>query len=148
MNLRSFARHGAVVLISLLLATLAAAAPLVNSKGAPPRSVFLRLPSDTLQPALDLDLRPQEDGRFLLRIVTRNFTFTDICVSDADAVPVGHAHVIVDGVKVASAYDPVVVIGPLAPGAHEITVVLRGQDHRALLGEDGLVKADVTIEVS
>lgn len=147
MRLLTLARRGAVIIVALLLATLAAAAPLVNSKGAPPRTVFLRLDSTVPQPAVSMDLRQTEGGRVMVRIHTRNFTFTEICLTDADAVPVGHAHVIVDGVKVASAFHPVVEIGPLEPGVHDVTVVLRGQDHRALLGDHGLLKVDASIDI-
>jgi len=147
MRIRTLARNGAALSVAALLATLAAAAPIINAAGGPPRSVFLRLPGDAPQPSVTMDLEPRGDGTWRLRIDAERFTFTDLCVSDADAVPVGHAHVIVNGAKVASAYGPILDIGPFPPGRHDVTVVLRGQDHRALLGNHGLIKAERAIAV-
>lgn len=148
MRVRAFARHSATLAVSLLLATLAAAAPHINAENAPPRSVFLRLPPDRPEPSVALTATPREDGTLRLRIETEGFTFTELCVTEAAAVPVGHAHVIVDGVKVASAYHPVIDLDPLPPGVHDVTVVLRGQDHRALLGRTGLIRAEATVGVA
>lgn len=147
MSLRSLARHGGILAVSALLATLAAAAPMINADGGPPRSVFLRLPANAADPTVAMELKPRDNGTWRLTIHTTGFTFTSICVTDAEAVPVGHAHVIVNGAKVASAFEPFMDIGPLPPGQHDVTVVLRGRDHRALLGKNGLIKADTTITV-
>lgn len=145
---RRFARHGATLAVSAFLATLAAAAPHINAANEPPRSVFLRLPGETPDPRVAVRLTPREDGTWRLRIDTQGFTFTSLCVTEAAAVPVGHAHVIVNGVKVATAYHPVIDLGPLPPGRHDVTVVLRAQDHRALLGRQGLIRAEAVVEVA
>jgi hypothetical protein len=76
-----------------------------------------------------------------------DFVFTELCVVEAEALPVGHAHVHVNGEKVASAYNPVVEIGPLAPGTHTIDVVLRGQDHRPIISRSSLVQDRIQITV-
>jgi len=41
----------------------------------------------------------------------------------------------------------VIDLDPLEPGRHDVTVVLRGQDHRALLGRHGLIKAEAVVTV-
>ncbi len=147
MRTRVFARHGAILAVSAMLATLAAAAPHINAGNTPPRSVFLRLPGDVPEPRVAMDLEARADGTWRLRIDTEDFTFTSLCVTEAAAVPVGHAHVIVNGVKVASAFHPVVDLGALPPGEHDVTVVLRGQDHRALLGRSGMIRANAVVSV-
>ncbi|MFL4470577.1 hypothetical protein ACERZ8_12060 [Tateyamaria armeniaca] len=134
-------------LIALLLTTLVIAAPIVNAKGRPPRAVFLILPDTATPPMVDVQAQAMGGGRYLVTLDTTAFMFTEICVSDAAAIPVGHAHVHVNGQKVASAYAPIVEIGPLAPGTHEIDVVLRGQDHRPLVARNGLVQGRIQITV-
>ena len=145
MRIPGFARHGAALTMAVLMATLAATAPLVNAKGGPPRTVFLELPPEA-EPTVSLDLAPLPGGGWQIRIDTTGFVFTSLCLSQAEAIPVGHAHVIVDGVKVASAYHPVGNLTDLGAGAHEVRVVLRGQDHRALIGSTGLIQAKVWVQ--
>lgn len=140
-------RMMAMVLLSLLLGSMVVTAPMVNSLGRPPGSVFLVLPEDAVVPEVALQVEALGGGRFLLHLDARAFTFTDLCVSQAEAAPVGHAHVHVDGKKVASAFMPVIEIGPLAPGDHVIDVVLRGQDHRPLVTKNGLVRAITEVSV-
>ncbi|MEL6466442.1 MAG: hypothetical protein AAFQ58_15870 [Pseudomonadota bacterium] len=134
-------------IIAMLLSTLVIAAPIVNAKGRPPRAVFLVLPDAVAPPTVNLRAEAIGDGRYRLHLDTEAFMFTEICVPEADAVPIGHAHVHVNGEKVASAYFPVVDIGPFAPGLHLVDVVLRGQDHRPIIGRDGLVQGRIKIAV-
>ena len=135
------------LLAAVLLSGLSVAAPVVNAAGHPPRTVFLELPADRPLPTVSLSASTAPAGGLRLEIETTGFHFTEVCLSQADAVPVGHAHILVDGAKVASAYGPLVDIAALPPGRHVIEVVLRGQDHRALTGPDGLIKAGLRIDV-
>lgn len=134
-------------IIALLLATLVIAAPIVNAKGRPPRAVFLILPETVTPPEVSIEAEALGKGRYLLTLHASAFVFTDLCVTDADAIPVGHAHVHVNGEKVASAYAPIIEIGPLSPGQHKIDVVLRGQDHRPIFAQDALVQSRIQINV-
>ncbi len=133
--------------IALLLATLVIAGPIVNSKGSPPHSVFLNLPQSATPPEVHIQTTALGGGRYLLMLHASAFVFTEVCVTDAEALPIGHAHVHVNGEKVASAYTPVVEIGPLETGVHTIDIVLRGQDHRPIIARNGLVKSSVQITV-
>ena len=134
-------------IIALLLGSLVIAAPIVNAKGRPPRAVFLILPDAITPPTVNIEAEALGAGRYRLSLDTTEFMCTELCVPEAEAVPVGHAHVHVNGVKVASAYFPTIEIGPLAPGTHVIDVVLRGQDHRPIVGRDGLAQSVVNITV-
>lgn len=147
MTPRFLARHAAFGLVAMLLGTLAVGAPLVNAVSGPPRAIFLQLPADLPEPQVSLTATRLATGNWQLRIDADAFRFTDLCLSEAAAIPVGHAHIIRNGLKVASAYYPVVDLGQLPPGRHHVEAVLRGQDHRALVGRDGLIKADIVIEV-
>lgn len=133
--------------LTLLLTGLSVAAPVYNGQKIAPRSVFLQLPDTVPQPELSVVAIALPDGRWRLALDVTHFQFTDLCLPQAEAIPVGHAHVMVDGEKLASAYQPVVELGPLPSGGHDLRVVLRGQDHRALLGRNGLIEARVRIHV-
>lgn len=137
----------ATVLVALLLGTLATLAPILNTQSGPPRSVFLHLSEDKPRPRISLVVYPLPSGGFRLELSTAAFRFTEVCLPEAAAIPVGHAHIHVDGVKIASAYQPVVYLDALAPGEHRITAVLRGQDHRALVDSDGLIMGEMHIVV-
>ncbi|WP_299726435.1 hypothetical protein [uncultured Tateyamaria sp.] len=134
-------------LIAALLVTLVIAAPIVNAKGRPPRAVFLILPETQTPPRVDVQASALGGGRYLIKLQASDFMFTDLCVADAEAIPVGHAHVHVNGEKVASAYTPIVEIELSEPGTHVIDVVLRGQDHRPIIARDGLVQGQLHITV-
>ena len=144
----ALARQGPFLALAGLLAALSVAVPVVNAAAGPPRALFLRLPATLPEPELALVASESPDGSWQLRIDTRGFRFTALCVADAAAVPVGHAHVSVDGRKIPSAFVPVVDLGVLPPGNHRVQVVLRAQDHRALVGSRGLVQARVVISVA
>ena len=133
--------------LAFLLGALVIAAPVVNASARLPRSVFLVLPKTAPPPEVSFTVRKLDRGRVRLFIETSGFQFSALCVTTADAQPLGHAHVIVRGKKVASAYTPVVDLGPLPAGLHRVTVVLRGQDHRALVGPRGLIQFTQTVRI-
>ena len=147
MTIRFLTRHAAAGFVLLVLGGLAAGAPIVNAVGGPPRSVFLQLPADVPEPQVSLSATRTTAGRWQLEIDAGAFRFTDLCLTEARPIPVGHAHIIHDGAKIASAFSPVVDLGMLPPGRHHLQAVLRGQDHRALVGRQGLIKADLVIVV-
>lgn len=135
------------VAIALFLASLVIVAPIVNAKDRPPSAVFLILPQSATPPEVQIQSTALGGGRYLLMLHASDFVFTALCVADAEALPVGHAHVHVNGEKVASAYNPVIEIGPLEPGVHTIGVVLRGQDHRPIIAQNRLVQDRIQIAV-
>ena len=146
--MRGWSRKLAVpAAVAVLLAALSVYAPLVNSGGRPPRTLFLQLPADRPEPTISLSARPEAGGAWLLEIDTTGFRFTMLCLVEAEALPVGHAHVVRGEEKIASAFVPELSLGRLAPGSHTYRVELRGQDHRALVGRNGLIDAELTIHV-
>ncbi|WP_156943891.1 hypothetical protein [Roseivivax isoporae] len=147
MTLPPLRRLAAMALATSLFAGIALAGPVINGHAGPPRTVFLALPPDRPAPDVALRVTPLPGGGWRVALDTTGFVFTDVCVQTAEARPMGHAHLIVDGVKVASAYAPTVDLAPLPPGVHRIEAILRGQDHRALLGPMGLIKATAFLTV-
>lgn len=147
MKRKILSRIGPMALIAGLLGSLAAGAASFNANNTAPRSVFLTLPVGIPQPSLALSVAQDASGKWNLYMDTKAFQFTEICMTESEAIPVGHAHVILNGVKIGSAYRPIMHIGVLPPGQHRISVVLRGQDHRALIGQNGLIDAAFVIDV-
>ena len=143
----NLSRIGPIAIVVGLLGSLAVGAPSFNTHHTAPRSVFLTLPADLPDPEIAMAVSQDDTGRWSLRLDVSSFQFTALCVTDAEAVPVGHAHIIHDGVKIASAYHPIVDLGHLPSGRHRIAVVLRGQDHRALLGQSGLLRQEIVVTV-
>lgn len=143
-----FLRHMGPMMIFLVMGVLAVTAPQINANAGPPPSVFLALEEEAALPKVALEVWRDAHGHWQVQISASDFQFTELCLTEAAAVPIGHAHVIRNGVKVASAYYPIVDLGQLPQGRHVIDVVLRGQDHRALVGPDGLITAQAVINVT
>lgn len=80
---------------------------------------------------------------------TDNFTFTPLMVNGAHAANTGHAHLYVDGVKIARLYGPHFHIPFLPAGEREISVKLSSNDHAYYLidGNPIAARAVVTQEV-
>lgn len=134
-------------LLAALLLSLGLTAPVLNAMERLPASVFLTIPDGAPVPTIAVTTEPLTGGRYRLHLEARHFVFTDVCLNHATSSLEGHAHVHVNGQKVASAFTPWVELGPLPPGVHQIDVVLRGQDHRPLASQEGLIRAEVTITV-
>ncbi len=142
------ARTSPTAALAGLLALLSLAAPLVNAAAGPPRALFVALAPDAPEPTLSLSVARAPDGAWLLTIKAENFRFTDLCRADAPAAPIGHAHVFAGETRIASAFGPVVDLGPLSPGRHRLRVMLRAQDHRVLVSRAGVIAAEITFVVS
>jgi hypothetical protein len=145
--LKSASRHRAALAVGCILVAVALGVPVVNANAGPPRALFLALPADLPEPRVSLSAAQDSDGSWRLKIDATDFQFTDLCVANAAAMPRGHAHVIEGDAKRASAYAPELILGHLAPGRHEFRVVLRGQDHRAMVGRGGMIEASLVLSI-
>lgn len=79
-------------------------------------------------------IRLTEDGPQSrnLEIVTSNFTFAPEAANGPHVPGQGHAHVYLDGVKLARAYGPWMHLQALPKGRHILRVTLNGNDHSQL----------------
>lgn len=97
-------------------------------------------------PAVDLQLFPLAGGGYNLRVQTLNFTFTPQNI-DTEPVPgEGHAHLYVDGVKIARLYGEWYHLGALPVDAEVLTVALYANDHSPFT-VDGVPVSDSLILV-
>lgn len=86
-----------------------------------------------------------------VHIITKNFKWAPEHASQAHVAGEGHAHIYVDGVKVARVYGEwyhLSVAGlNLTAGSHKVTVNLNGNDHGAYLVKGKALEASAEITV-
>lgn len=108
---------------------------------------MLSLPAGPSAPTLKMMVMPDPATGWNLHIMTTNFRFAPENASRDHVDGEGHAHVYVNGKKIARHYAPWMHISDLASGTNVISVTLNTNDHREL-GVDGQVlKVEQTITV-
>ncbi len=112
-----------------------------------PHGEMLSLPEGSGAPGIRINATPDPVSGWNLEIVTDGFRFAPERAG-MDHVPgEGHAHVYVDGEKIARQYGSWLHISGLAPGAHVIAVTLNANDHRLLAVGGKPLRAETTITV-
>ncbi|WP_424934118.1 hypothetical protein [Amaricoccus macauensis] len=93
----------------------------------PPREISPDLP----EPGLTHLMFPDAMDGYSIQILPRNFTFTPAGINRVPVFNEGHAHVYVNGAKVARVYAPWFHLpgAALRPGRNEVTVTLNANDH-------------------
>jgi len=99
-------------------------------------------PGDTA-PTLELDLIPDPVAGWNLHVKTSNFVFAVERAGGEHVPGEGHAHIYVNGTKVARAYGAWFHLETLPAGDVEIEVTLNSNDHRSLMVGDRPVSAVV-----
>jgi hypothetical protein len=83
-------------------------------------------------PVVDLQVIPLDDGGYNVRVQTMNFIFAPHNVGMDPAEGEGHAHLYVDGVKVARVYGEWFHLESLLDGAEMVSVGLYANNHQPL----------------
>lgn len=96
-------------------------------------------------PYVDLQLIPLADGSYNVRVQTLNFVFTPQHVDMAPLPGEGHAHLYIDGVKIARVYGEWYHLAALPEGAEVVSVTLYANDHSAFTVDGEPVAASVTL---
>ena len=86
-------------------------------------------------------------GGVNVRIDTTGFAFAPLSVNGDHVPGEGHAHIYVDGVKVARVYGPWFFLGGLAAGEHEVRVTLTSNAHQPYVAGGEPVEATVVVDV-
>ena len=95
-------------------------------------------------PRLELDLRPDPVAGWNLHLKTENFVFAAERAGAEHVPGEGHAHIYVNGEKIARAYGNWFHLETLPTGPVEIEVTLTSNDHRSLMVGDVPVAATVS----
>jgi len=98
-------------------------------------------------PTLGLIVSQQDDGTWQVTLETADFTFDADRPEPVHVAGHGHAHIYLDGLKVARVHDPSAVIGVLPAGTYTLRAALNTNDHRPYLDDGGPVQATAQITV-
>ncbi|MDE0523245.1 MAG: hypothetical protein OXH79_14935 [Boseongicola sp.] len=96
-------------------------------------------------PTLDIQVKKDPDEGWNLHVMTTRFTFSPANAGRAHVSGEGHAHVHVNGRKIARLYGPWMHIDTLPEGEVEILVTLNANDHRLLSASGVPVEARVLL---
>lgn len=99
-------------------------------------------------PTLEVTLAPAADGALEARLETGRFRFAEEHAGQPHEPGEGHAHLLVDGSKVASVFGPVQRLPALDPGTHEVCIGLMTNDHRAYAVDGRAVAARFVVKVA
>lgn len=96
------------------------------------------------EPTIAIELMPESEGEFNLRVDVTGFTFAPEHVNQPTVQGEGHAHVYIDGLKIARIYGPWTHLTGIKSGA-VLRVTLNANDHTAW-GYNGMpIAAEVVV---
>lgn len=101
------------------------------------------------EPTVAIELLKDTMGGYNLHILTENFTFTPENISQAPVANEGHAHLYINGIKIARVYGEWFNIpaSDLQPGANAIEVTLNANDHAEWVLEGTHISATTTVSL-
>lgn len=99
-------------------------------------------------PSLTIVVVPDTHHGWNVEVQTEHFTFAPERVNQANQQNEGHAHLYVDGSKIARLYGNWYHIDHLEPGTREITVSLHANGHEVWTYDGEAIAETVTVEVS
>ncbi|SDC37766.1 hypothetical protein [Ruegeria marina] len=107
----------------------------------------VNLPAGPDAPGLEVQLFKDPMAGWNLHVEPSNFRFAPANASATDYPGEGHAHVYVNGVKLARLYGEWMHIAELPKGQVEVKVSLTTNSHGALTVEGRPVEAEVSVEI-
>jgi hypothetical protein len=108
---------------------------------------MLDLADDASAPTVRVVLHPDAVSGWNLEIITSNFTFTPENVNQAPVAGEGHAHIYVNGQKLARVYSPWTHITTLPAGDTVVSATLNANDHSPLSVGGEPLTAQTVIQV-
>ncbi|PCH67786.1 MAG: hypothetical protein COC12_11005 [Rhodobacteraceae bacterium] len=119
-----------------------------NMNMAHSHSAGLAIPNDENAPTLEIAVIKDLMSGWNLHVMPANFRFAPEHASQPHVAGEGHAHVYVNGTKIARLYGPWMHLTDLPKGNANIEVVLNSNDHRPLSVEGTPVSATRSITVN
>lgn len=109
---------------------------------------FINLTDPATAPTVQLNAVEDSIGGWNIELVTTNFTFTPELVNTDAIIGEGHAHLYVDGTKVARVYTNWFHLAELTPGNHTIRVELNANDHAPYVLNGAPIESIIQVEQS
>lgn len=110
-------------------------------------STAVNLPAGIDAPNVEIALTQDPMAGWNLHVIPRNFRFAPENASAADKPGEGHAHVYINGEKLARLYGNWMHIPDLPKGEVEVSVSLNANSHSPLAVDNVPVTATVTVQV-
>ncbi len=107
----------------------------------------INLPAGPDAPGLEISLTPDPMAGWNLHVMPQNFRFAPENASQPDKPGEGHAHVYVNGQKLARLYGGWMHIPDLPKGETTVEVSLNANSHSTLTVDGKPVSASVTVKV-
>ncbi len=107
----------------------------------------LEIPAGQPVPTVTLKVYPDAMDGVNVEVQVTNFQFAPARVNTPSLTTEGHAHIYVDGKKVARLYGTWFHLPNLKPGQHKITVSLNGNGHEQLTYQGKPIAATQVIQV-
>lgn len=107
----------------------------------------LEVPAGRPVPALDLVVTQDPVSGWNLQLQTENFRFAPENVNHSSLFNEGHAHLYVNGEKIARIYSNWYHLSELPPGRNEIRVTLNANGHEALTHKGVAIEDTEIVEV-
>ncbi len=108
----------------------------------------ISLPDAVDAPRLDVAIAPDPVSGWNLHLLVQNFRFAPEHASSPHIPGEGHAHVYVNGTKIARLYGPWIHIADLPAGDNEVIVTLTANDHSQLAVGDKPLRQVMTVSVA
>jgi hypothetical protein len=97
------------------------------------------------RPTVQLRAEPDPMGGWNVQVLTQHFRFAPEHVNTAHVDGQGHAHLYVDGEKVARLYAPWFHLPALPPGEYRLRVTLNANSHEELAVDGTPLAAEIRI---
>jgi hypothetical protein len=108
----------------------------------------IEIPPGQPVPSVDLIVHPDPKKGWNLETKVSNFKFAPEHASTASIPGEGHAHLYVNGKKMARIYSSWYYLETLNPGRNEITVALNANSHEALVHNGKKIEDTEIVEVA
>lgn len=109
-------------------------------------SAAVHIPAGSAAPSLDIAVHKDPMAGWNLEVSTKNFRWAPQHASASDVVGEGHAHVYINGTKLARLYGNWMHIPDLPAGEVEVKVSLNANSHAMLMVAGAPVEASVMVD--
>lgn len=134
----------AVLLIGMFLAPATTKVPTSDHRGPTHVHATQEVDPDS-PPGVTLAVTEDALSGWNVLVSTRNFTFAPEMVNQLNVPQHGHAHLYVNGQKIARLYSPAFHIADLPEGRNVVSVSLNANDHSDLVLNSQSIVAEVTV---